>query len=445
MMTFSDYAIPSDWPTYLPNKKVAQYFDMYADHFNLKRYIRFGTKVVEVRELHDDMKRWLVRSHPVAAAADNSHQEITEETFDYVMMCSGHHWKPRYPTFQGMDASDPKHFTGEQLHSHFYRQADAYRDKNVLVVGLGNSAVDLAVELSMNQSQVYLSCRRGAWLITAYFFRRASPPSHENLRPVSLPFASHPTVNTLLHERVSTGTVKPTKNVRKLGPGKRVEFEDGTVVNDIDVIFYCTGYHISFPVLDSSILSDARVHETADSNHQVWVWNYMLPPRHPNLAFIGLFQPLGAIMPISEMQARFLVRTLVGKTTSPLPSEEQMDKEIQELKAYIRKRYDDAPRHTIQVDYSSYCDDLANRIGCFPTLSGLVRKFGLIEGFRLKFETVFGPPTPLQYRLIGPHAWEGARDACWGYAGRKDFAGSKYLQDDSLLPTKSRTYHAKEE
>ncbi|KAF9918467.1 Cyclopentanone 1,2-monooxygenase (CPMO) [Linnemannia zychae] len=456
LMTYSDFAIPVDWPTYLPNQKVAFYFDKYAEHFDLKRYIRFNTKVVEVKELHDSQKCWSVRFHPVLPAnapKDIPQPKIQEEIFDYIMICSGHHWKPRYPTFLGMNSSDFEAYTGEQIHSHFYRQADAYRDKTVVIVGLGNSAVDLAVELSMNQSQVYLSARRAAWVVprwlqgkpldhhrtrlthaiplflvqlfSAYIYKRAMPPFHKNMIPARKPLESHPTINTLLPERITTGTVKPVKNIKKLGPGKRVEFEDGTVTN-ADAIIYCTGYHISFPVLDPSIVTDG--HPEAEEKNQVWTWNYMVPPRHPNLAFVGLFQPLGAIMPISEMQCRFLIRTLVGKL-EPLPNEQEMDKEITARIKYITKRYDDAPRHTIQVDYVPYCDILASKIGCYPTLGKLIAKYGVVEGTRLKMETLFGPPSPIQYRLVGPHAWEGAREATWGYAGRGEFANSKYLED----------------
>jgi dimethylaniline monooxygenase (N-oxide forming) len=457
LMTYSDFAIPLDWPTYLPNQKVAFYFDKYAEHFDLRRHIRFSTKVLEVKELHDEQNRWSVRFQPVLpanASPDAPPPVIKEEIFDYVMMCSGHHWKPRYPTFPGMDPNDPEAYTGEQLHSHFYRQAHTYQDKTVIVVGLGNSAVDLAVELSLNQSEVYLSCRRPAWiaprwllgkpldhnrtrlshmvplflmqLVVAYLYKRLTPPIHRNMKPVRKPMETHPTINTLLPERISTGTVKPVQNIKKLGPGKRVEFEDGTVVDHVDAVLYCTGYHISFPVLEPEIVTDGK--EGAEESNQVWTWNYMVPPRHPNMAFVGLFQPLGAIMPISEMQCRFLVRTLVGKM-EPLPSEQEMDKDIVALKKYIRTRYDDAPRHTIQVDYATFCDSLATKIGCFPTLSKLVSKYGVVEGLRLKLETIFGPPTPLQYRLVGPHDWEGAREATWGYAGKPAFAGSKYLQE----------------
>ncbi|KAF9102274.1 Cyclopentanone 1,2-monooxygenase (CPMO) [Mortierella sp. AM989] len=464
MMTFSDYAIPEDWPMFLPNKKIAQYFDMYAEHFDLLPHIRFQTKVVEVKELHDSQNRWMVRYHQVpSAGTENATPDIKEEIFDYVMMCSGHHWKPRYPSFPGMNSEDPDGFTGQQMHSHYYRSVEDFKDKTAVVVGLGNSGSDLAAELSLNQTEVYLSCRRPAyvfprWVLgvpldtmrsrllhmmplflvqyfTAMLFNIILPPRHKNMIPLRKPFESHPTINSILPERITTGMVKPVKNIKKLGPGKRVEFEDGTVVDNVDVIFYCTGYHVSFPVLKPDVVTDGKVGSGEDN--QVWTWNYMVPPRHPNMAFIGLFQPVGAIMPIAELQCRFLVRTLVGKL-DPLPSEERMDEEIRERREYLLKRYDDAPRHTIQVDYVPYCDQLAKRIGCFPSLGKLVQKYGVIEGLRLKMETIFGPPTPIQFRLVGPHAWEGARETTWGYAGKKAYRNSKYLQDTSNLTKNSK-------
>ncbi|KAG0263566.1 Cyclopentanone 1,2-monooxygenase (CPMO) [Actinomortierella ambigua] len=442
LMTYSDLPIPYDWPTYLPNKKVVEYFEMYTDHFGLTDHIRFNTRVVEVKELKDENNRWLVRSRPnkPATTADGTTDETTtEEVFDYVMMCSGHHWKPRYPTFEGMEG--PEAYTGEQMHSHFYREPSRFKGKNVLIVGLGNSAVDLAVELSMNDCQVYLSARRGNWVVPRWLMgkpldhnvtrfthmaplsvmqafltmslRLSTAPHHPNHRPAMKPLAMHPTINTLLPERITTGTVKPLKNIKKLGPGKRVEFEGGDVVDDVDVVIYCTGYDISFPTLDPNIVTGGR--PGAEKTNEVWTWNYMVPPRHPNLAFVGLFQPLGAIMPISEMQCRFLVGTLTGKLP-PLPSVDKMEAEIKKLQSQITKRYGKAPRHTIQVDYAPYCDKLAKSIGCYPGFGSLVAKYGLFKGLSLWHEAIWGPPCPVQYRLVGPGLWAGARESVWAYA-----------------------------
>ncbi|KAF9160210.1 Cyclopentanone 1,2-monooxygenase (CPMO), partial [Actinomortierella ambigua] len=389
LMTYSDLPIPYDWPTYLPNKKVVEYFEMYTDHFGLTDHIRFNTRVVEVKELKDENNRWLVRSRPnkPATTADGTTDETTtEEVFDYVMMCSGHHWKPRYPTFEGMEG--PEAYMGEQMHSHFYREPSRFKGKNVLIVGLGNSAVDLAVELSMNDCQVYLSARRGHWIAPRWLmgrpldhrrtrfshklplallqslvtvaFRLSTAPSHPKLRPSEKPLSMHPTINTLLPERISTGTVQPQKIIKRLGPGRRVEFEDGIAVDDIDVVIYCTGYDVSYPTLDPSIVTGGL--PDAAKNNMVWAWNYMIPPRHPNLAFVGLFQPLGALMPISEMQCRFLVSTWIGKL-KPLPSAETMEIEIQRQKDKMAQRHGEAARHTIQVDYAPYCDQMAKALG----------------------------------------------------------------------------------
>ncbi|KAG9324530.1 hypothetical protein KVV02_006024 [Mortierella alpina] len=291
-MSYSDFAIPIDWPTHLPHQKVARYFDMYAEHFQLREHIRFGARVVDVRELHDENNRWVVRWHPVASPAALEETEIKEEIFDYVMMCSGHHWKPRYPEFPGMDPSAPDTYTGDQIHSHFYRQTDVYRNKTVVVVGLGNSGVDLAVELSLNQSE----------FIFSLLFKILCPPTHENMKPEALPLGCHPTVSTLVYERISTGTIKPSKNINKIGPGKKILFEDGTEV-EADTVLCCTGYHITLPVLDSDIVTDGK--PDAQDNNEVWTWKSMVPPRHPNLVFIGLSQSLGAFMPLAEMQSRF--------------------------------------------------------------------------------------------------------------------------------------------
>ncbi|KAF9895769.1 Cyclopentanone 1,2-monooxygenase (CPMO), partial [Lobosporangium transversale] len=153
MMTFSDFAIPGSWPTYLHHRKIVQYFDMYAERYKLKDHIRFSTKVVEVQELKDEGNRWLVRFHPVTTTATTSADFVVqEEIFDYVMMCTGHHSVPRYPSFPGMDPDDLDAFTGQQIHSHFYREPNQFKEQNVLVVGLGNSGADLAVELSQGQS-----------------------------------------------------------------------------------------------------------------------------------------------------------------------------------------------------------------------------------------------------------------------------------------------------
>ena len=62
-----------------------------------------------------------------------------------VLVANGHHWDPRWPEppFPGSEG-----FAGEQMHVHHYREPEALQGKRVLVLGIGNSATDIAVEAS---------------------------------------------------------------------------------------------------------------------------------------------------------------------------------------------------------------------------------------------------------------------------------------------------------
>jgi dimethylaniline monooxygenase (N-oxide forming) len=71
------------------------------------------------------------------------------EEFDGVMVCSGHHAEKKMPRFQGQDK-----FEGKMVHSHDYTDFRGYEGKRVIVVGIGNSGVDVTVELSKISDQV---------------------------------------------------------------------------------------------------------------------------------------------------------------------------------------------------------------------------------------------------------------------------------------------------
>ncbi len=69
-------------------------------------------------------------------------------------------------------------------------------------------------------------------------------------------------------------------------------------------------------------------------------------------------------------------------------------------------RYVDSQRHTIQVDYVVYMDEIAKLVGVCPNIPKL-----LLTDPRLAMHVLFGPVTPYQYRLRGPGKWAGARQA----------------------------------
>ncbi|XP_049444138.1 flavin-containing monooxygenase 5-like isoform X5 [Epinephelus fuscoguttatus] len=422
MMCFSDFPIPGHFPNYMHNSLIMDYFRMYADHFQLTKHIRFNTKVLQVKQRSDfsHSGQWDVE-------IENKDGKKERHIFDAVMICIGHHCQPNLPLhdFPGIDT-----FTGKYFHSRDYKTPEEWRDKKVVVIGIGNSGGDIAVELSRVTKQLYLSTRRGAWIVNRVgdnglpldlrlnrvldFVRKILPfgvfcglaervlnqrfdHALYNLKPKHRLFSQHPTVNDELPNRILSGTVQVKPNIRRF-QGSSVEFDDGSVVEDVDLVVFATGYTFSFPFLASHVVSV--------SQNKASLYKYVFPPEmdRPTLAIIGLVQPLGAIMPISEMQARWATRVFKG--CIKLPSVASMLKDVECKKETMARRYVTSQRHTIQVDYVRYMDEIAELVGVRPNFLKL-----LLTDPRLGLTVLFGPSTPYQYRLKGPGKWAEARQA----------------------------------
>lgn len=155
-----------------------------------------------------------------------------------------------------------------------------------------------------------------------------------------------------------------------------------------DSVVFATGYKVQFPFISETILP---VHE-----NQVRLYKYEFIPnvKHPHtLAFLSLAQPIGALLPIGELQARWFSLLMAGKLQ--LPSREAMEADI-DAKDQFQKRFYKSERHTIQVDWLPFMDELASEIGAFPPLW----KY-LFTDFKFFLQLMFGPSAPYQYRLEG--------------------------------------------
>jgi len=158
---------------------------------------------------------------------------------------------------------------------------------------------------------------------------------------------AHPTISGRILDRIQHGTITPKPNIESLD-GSRVCFVDGSDV-EADVVVYCTGYQIAFPFFDEDFIS-------APDNH-IELFRRVFHPDVPNVFFIGLLQPLGAIMPISEAQGAWVGDYLTGDYR--LPDAARVRADIAADQAAMRKRYVASKRHTIQVDFDDYLHALA--------------------------------------------------------------------------------------
>lgn len=354
---YSDFPIAGDQPDYLSHAAFLRHLEAYADRFGIRPLITFRTVVEEVSR---DGGGWLVR-------LDSG--EVRR--YAHVIVANGHLWDPRWPDFAGS-------FAGTQVHSHHYRTAAPFEDKDVLVVGLGNSAVDIACDLSRRARSVAISTRRGAWLMpkylmgipvdrwTAFLARRMRLPvrlartimarlvrlSIGDQRRFGLPRPPHPiwrehaTISQDLLPAIGHGRIVVRPNVERLD-GDAVVFADGTRQR-FDAIVHATGYRTSFPFLDPALFRADRA--------PVRLFRRIMPPALPGLWFAGLVQPIGATIPLVEIQAQWIAAALSGALA--MPDAATMDREIDAHIERQRRTYLNSERYLLEVDYKLHAGQL---------------------------------------------------------------------------------------
>src|SRR5499426_1052677 len=365
-MQYTVFPMPDGYPNYPSHKLIAKYLDDFVDHFGFRRKIQFRTEVTKVVPATEGGWDVSVRRRDTG--------EVRTERYGAVLIASGHHWDPRYPepAFPGAGT-----FTGEQLHSHHYRTPEAFAGKRVLVLGIGNSACDVAVDCSQLAARTLLAMRRGAHIVPKHLF--GMPTDHLTLmrlgarvpvrlqglavtlliriaqgsvtryglpRPDRRLLYAPPTVSDSLLSKLDHGDIVVRPNIDRFD-GDRVCFTDGSA-EQIDAVIYCTGYKISFPFLDEALIG-------ADGD-QIPLYHRIVPPKLAGLYFIGLVQPIGAIMPIAEIQSEWVADLLQGRAA--LPSEPRMIREIAAYLSASAKRYARRTTQSIQVDFLAYLREI---------------------------------------------------------------------------------------
>jgi dimethylaniline monooxygenase (N-oxide forming) len=364
VMAFKSLSMPDHFPDYPDHFQMAAYFDEFADHFGLREKISFRTEVLKVEPADG------------AWAVTTKGPEGNERTDRYraVVVANGHHWDPRWPepAFPGSEE-----FEGEQIHAHHYREPDVLRGKRVLVLGLGNSATDIAVESSRIGEKTFLAVRRGAYVLPKYLNGK---PIDEAVHPLAsylpisvqrffamkgleiaagdmttygLPkpdhklFEAHPTVSSELLPRLGHGDITVKPNIERFAGGRAVRFVDGSE-EEIDLVVYCTGYKITFPFFDPKIVSPTE--------NRLPLYRRVVSVERPGLYFIGLIQPLGPIMPLAEAQCEWVADLLGSRVT--LPPAGEMKREIAREERKQRKRFVASKRHTVEVDFHPYLREI---------------------------------------------------------------------------------------
>ncbi|MGH8792786.1 MAG: flavin-containing monooxygenase [Stackebrandtia sp.] len=367
---FPDFPMPDDWPDYPHHSQILSYLEKYADHFELRDSIWFGSEIERIETA--ERGRFDVIVKPTSGSA------ARRLRYAAVVIANGHNWTPFLPEYEGQQA-----FRGEILHSSSYKDSSRLKGKKVLVIGAGNSGCDIASEAAMTASRCWHSTRRGYWYVPKYLFGRPADQVAQRLswlpRPLRrrlVEFAiskaagdtrrfglpapdhhvdeSHPIVNSHLLHYIGHGAIAPKPDVARF-EGKRVRFADGSSVEP-DLVVMATGYRPQFEFCSPTLLGGV------DDGFPRLFAN-MFSPNSETLFVAGLLQAEVGILPLVHWQTVAIAKWLRVRVSDPERAKEFRDRVVSEAgSSYTAAEMVDSPRHRLEVSHDRYLDSVARII-----------------------------------------------------------------------------------
>lgn len=364
---FADMPMPEGYPDYPSRQQVTEYLESYVDKNDLRRNIHLNCRVLRAERGKDG--KW-----------DITLENGVTSRFDALAVANGHHNQPVVPDL------DISRFAGSISHSKAYRSRHEYRDKRVMVVGIGNSGAQIAVDISHDAAMTFLSIRRGVYVLPHYLFgmridkalgplnawwvKKILPyPLHEILltatyklfisrhRNLGMPRPDHwmmsclPTMSENLANRIGDGKLEIVAGIERI-EGTTVHLKNGRKV-EVDSIIYATGYRTTFPFLDSEVF-DA-------SDNKIQLYKRIFHPRIDNMVFIGLFQAITwGFLDIMERQAQLAAQYLAGEYA--LPSVEHQLNDIAEERRRIEREYVPTLRNQYYLHGPTYMHELSKEM-----------------------------------------------------------------------------------
>lgn len=360
---FHDFPVPKHYPMFCPHQEMLAYLESYVDHFGFRKQITFRTQVVSVIPQ-------LKGGFTVSTKALDTGKVLTRHYTSVIVAC-GHHWDPLWPKFKG-------NFTGDVSHSHGYRTPKPFVGKRVMVIGGGNSGMDIAAELALSgAAKTILSCRRPVHVVPRWVFGKPSDVAVQPWLGVTVPrrwvelcatgafwlsrggsqesyglptpkfglFGTHPTVNP------GAGDILQLIKKKKVTPkpgilcynDNTVTFLDGTS-EEVDAVVCATGYNAKVPFLpeDCPVTKDGKTE----------LMHLVVHPKLPGVYFLGFIQAHGPMIPCVESQMSYAADLIQG--VSQLPPPEKMEKTIAKQHDFNRKNFTQVERHALMVEFHRY-------------------------------------------------------------------------------------------
>jgi cation diffusion facilitator CzcD-associated flavoprotein CzcO len=361
---YPDFPMPDTWPDYPHHSQLLSYLECYADHFDLRSHIWFGTEVVRVQPA--DAGRWDVTTRGARGGAERI------QRYAAVVVANGHNWSPKTPEYDGQDQ-----FRGEILHASAHSDAAQLRGRKVLVVGAGNTGCDIAVEAAQQAAKCWHSTRRGYWYAPKYVLGRPADQVNDLALAMRLPlrlrqwlfhrtlrltvgdltrfglpkpdhkiYETHPIVNSQLIYYLGHGRITPVPDVARF-TRNGVELTDGSTI-DPDLVLLATGYLPRFEFLGPEILSP-------DAAGRPRLHLHMLARGYPTLAVAGLLQPDSGLFILVHWQTVAMARWLRLRETDPQRAAEfWRGVAASPDRRWTQAKVKDSTRHWFEIGHTGY-------------------------------------------------------------------------------------------
>jgi dimethylaniline monooxygenase (N-oxide forming) len=342
-----------------------EYMQSYAEHFDLLKDIVFGTTVREARR-DEENDKWLLDI--------TNESEQSTVSFDRVAFCSGYQTLANVPTFPGQDL-----FAGPITHAQSYRDPTPYAGKNIVTVGLRATTGDIVPDLAPTAGKIWVSHRRGALPIRRYrkgtpldlgvtwrrrmmsqWLQRNFPNFARYMSDTAISFVvrmeygkldpawrlepfpslltSLPGCFELVIPMLKSGRVTSLHGIKQfLGP-RSIEFDDGTVLDDVDAVIYCTGYAADWSV--APFVEKSRPKDPSYGGPDMYrMYMNLFPTKYADSMVLLNYSAYGKNNGFSFADVTSMAISNIWRNVSPLPPVDEMERKIDSHQEWVATRW----------------------------------------------------------------------------------------------------------